>query len=155
MPADPRPAPAQQHPASPGNDPQGPARERAGAPSARAILITDAAWDVIVGAALIASTITAVTRPLGAASLRPWPVPAVIGAGCLTVAALLLVASTGPDAAGMCRLIWRPNLLTAVAGVALLLALPRLAHSYVIGLVIVSIGCAVFGTLEWTAARQR
>lgn len=122
-----------------------PVAESTAVPSPRAILVADAAFDVLVGAALIASTISWAARTLGAGSLKPWPL-FVVGAGCLVVAILLLAASTGPDAAVVCRLIWRPNMLTTVAGVALLLAFPHLAHPYVVGLAVASIGCAVFAT---------
>lgn len=132
-----------------------PVAESTAVPSPRAILVADAAFDVLVGAALIASTISWAARPLGAGSLKPWPLFVVIGAGCLAVAALLAAASTGPDAAVMCRLIWCPNMLTTVAGVALLLAFPHLAHPYIVGLAVASIGCAVFATLQRTTGKRR
>jgi hypothetical protein len=145
----------EQHTAIIGDDRQGPASEATSVLSPRAILIADGVFDILVGAALIASIISSATHPLGAASLTPWPLFVVIGMGCLAVSGLLLAASTGPDAVVMCRSIWLPNMLSTVAGMALLLAFPQLAHPYVVGLAVASIGCAVFGTLEWTTGRQR
>lgn len=161
MPADPEPTHAppverpEQHAAIIRDGRQGPASERTSMLSTGAILIADGVFDLLVGAALIASTITPAARVLGAGSLKPWPLFVVIGVGCLAVSGLLLAASTGPDAAAMCRSIWLPNMLSTVAGVALLLVFPHLAHPYVVALTVASIGCAVFGTLEWTTSRQR
>lgn len=140
-----------QHAGNVGNDQQRPVIAQRGVPSARAILVGDGAWDALIGVALIASTIASVTRPLGAGSLKPWPLFVVLGVGCLAVSALLLAASTGPDAAASCRSIWLPNMLTTVACVALLLAFPHLAHPYVVALAMMGIGCAVFAAFEWTA----
>jgi hypothetical protein len=134
---------------------QGPTSERTSMLSAGAILIADGVFDLLVGAALIASTITSASGLLGAGSLKPWPLFVVIGAGCLAVSGLLLAASTRPDAAAMCRSIWQPNMLSTVASVALLLVFPHLAHPYVVALTVASIGFAVFGTLEWTTSRQK
>jgi len=82
------------------------------------ILLADAAWDLIAGAALIAASTASVTRPLGAGPLRPGPLPVVLGAGCLAVAALMLHASTRPQAAAACRLIAPGNVAGAIAAIA-------------------------------------
>jgi hypothetical protein len=118
VPGDPEPThapPAErpaQHAAIIRDDLQGPASERTSMLSTGAILIADGVFDLLVGAALIASTITSASRLLGAESLKPWPLFVVIGAGCLAVSGLLLATSTGPDAAAMCRSIWLPGLTT-------------------------------------------
>lgn len=122
-------------------------------PFPRMILIADAAWDAIVGAALIAASTASVTRPLGAGPLRPGPVPIALGAVCLAVAALMIHASTGTQAAAFCRLIAPGNVAGAIAALALLVAFPDTAHPYVAALAIGGTGCAVFATLEYQAQR--
>jgi hypothetical protein len=122
-------------------------------PSPRMILIADAAWDAIVGAALIAASIASVTRPLGTGPLRPGPVPIALGAVCLAAAAFMLHASTGAQAAAFCRLIAPGNVAGAIAALALLVAFPGAAHPYVAALAIGGTGCAVFATLEYQAQR--
>jgi hypothetical protein len=123
------------------------------APSPRMILIADAAWDAIVGAALIAASTASVTRPLGTGPLRPGPVPVALGAVCLAVAALMIRASTSTRAAAFCRLIAPGNLAGAIAALALLIAFPGAAHPYVAALAIGATGCAVFATFEYQAQR--
>jgi hypothetical protein len=113
--------------------------------------LADAAWDVIAGAALIAASAASVTRPLGAGPLRPGPVPVVLGAVCLAVAAIMLHASTGTQAAAACRLIAAGNVAGATAAIALLIAFPDAAHLYVVALAAGGAGCAVFATLEYQA----
>jgi hypothetical protein len=127
--------------------------EPGASPSPRMILIADAAWDAIVGAALIAASTASVTRPLGAGPLRPGPVPVALGAVCLAVAALMIRASTGTQAAAFCRLIAPGNAAAAVTALALLIAFPGAAHLYVAALAIGGTGCAVFATLEYQAQR--
>jgi hypothetical protein len=117
------------------------------------ILLADAAWDVIVGAALITASAAAVTRPLGAGPLRPGPIPVVLGAACIAVAALMLYASTGTQAAAVCRLIAPGNAAGAIAAIALLVAFPDAAYPYVVALAAGGAGCAVFATLEYQAQR--
>jgi hypothetical protein len=119
--------------------------------SARAVLAADAVWDALVGIALIVAAVGSATRPLGAGALRPWPLPVVLGIACLAVSVLLLHASAGTQAPDACRLIWPGNAAGTIAGVALLLAFPHLAHPYVVALAIASIGCAVFAILERVA----
>lgn len=135
-------------------DQQGRGIEQADVLSAGTILVADGAFDVLVGAALLAGTVASATRPLGAGSLRPWPLFVAIGVGCLAFSALLFAASTGPGAKAFCRSIWLANVLTSAACVALLLAFPHLAHLYVVTLAVVGVGCAVFASFEWTAGRQ-
>ena len=132
------------------DDPQPTPTEPTRGPAPRAVLVADGVFDALVGIGLIGGTIVSVTRPLGAESLRPMPLFVGIGVGCLAVSALLLAASVRPDAAVSCHLIWLPNMLTTMACVALLLALPHLAHPYVVALALTGTGCAVFATLEWT-----
>lgn len=140
----------QQRMANVGNDrPRGGVKHR-DVPSVRVILIADGAFDVLVGVALLAGTISSVTRPLGAGSLRPWPLFAAIGVGCLVFSAVLLAASTRENVEAWCRSIWLANMLTTAACVALLLAFPHLAHPYVVALAITGIGCAIFAILEWS-----
>lgn len=115
------------------------------------ILIADAAWDAIAGAALIAASIASVTRPLGAGPLRPGPVPIALGAVCVAVAALMIRARTGTQAAAFCRLIAPGNVAGAIAALALLIAFPDAAHPYVVALAVGGTGCAVFATLEYQA----
>ncbi len=117
------------------------------------ILLADAAWDLIVGAALITASVAAVTRPLGAGPLRPGPVPVVLGAVCIAIAALMLHASTDTRAAAVCRLIAPGNVVGAIAAIALLIAFPDAAHPYVAALAVGGTGCAVFATLEYQAQR--
>lgn len=119
------------------------------------ILIADAAWDAIVGVALIAASIASVTRPLGAGPLRPGPVPIALGAVCLAVAALMVHASAGTQAAAACRLIAPGNVVGVLAAIALLIAFPDAAHPYVVALAAGGAGCAVFATLEYQAAGAR
>jgi hypothetical protein len=104
--------------------------EPGASPSPRTILIADAAWDAVVGAALIAASAVSVTRPLGAGPLRPGPVPVALGAVCLAFAALVIRASTGTQAAAFCRLIAPGNAAGAIAALALLVAFPGAAHPY-------------------------
>jgi hypothetical protein len=121
------------------------------APSARTILIADAAWDVLLGAGLIIATVNSAAAP----ALRPWLLFAVLAAACLAGAAFLLYLSTRPQAATACRSISPANMAATIAGITLLLAFPHLAHAYVVALAIASTGCAVFAVLEWSAgARQ-
>jgi hypothetical protein len=127
--------------------------EPGASPSPRMILIADAAWDAIVGAALIAAPAASVTRPLGTGPLRPGLVPVALGAVCLAVAALMIHASTGTRAAAFCRLIAPGNAAAAVTALALLIAFPGAAHPYVAALAIGGTGCAVFATLEYQAQR--
>lgn len=119
--------------------------------SPRLILAADAAWDAIVGAALIAASITAVTRPLDAGPLRPAPVPILLGVVCLAAAAVLVRASTGTQAAAFCRLIAPGNAAGAIAAVALLIAFPSTAHPFATALAVISTGCAAFAALEYQA----
>lgn len=121
--------------------------------SSRMILLADAAWDAIVGAALMAASIASVTRPLGTGPLRPGPVPIALGAVCLAVAALMIHASTGTQAAAVCRLIAPGNAAGAIAALAALIAFPDAAHPYVVALAVGGTGCAVFATLEYQAQR--
>ncbi len=123
--------------------------------SPRMILMADAAWDAIAGAALIAASTASVTRPLGAGPLRPGAVPVVLGAVCLAVAALMLYASVGTQAAAVCRLIAPGNVAGAIAALALLIAFPAAAHPYVAALGLAGTGCAVFATLEYQAQRPQ
>lgn len=144
------------HPArSTAHDHQGRAGEHGAGPRARVVLIADSAWDALVGAALIAATVNGATRPLGAEGLRPWPLFAALGAGCLAVAGFLLYAGAETRAAAACRSVSAANMVSAVAAVGLLLGFPRLAHPYVVALAVAGIGCAIFAGLEWTAAGQR
>lgn len=122
-------------------------------PSPRIILVADAAWDAIVGAALIAASVASITRPLGTGPLRPGLVPIGLGAVCLIVAALMTHASTGDQAAAVCRLIAPGNAVGSIATIALLIAFPAIAHPYVAALAVVGTGCAVFATLEYQAQR--
>jgi hypothetical protein len=115
------------------------------------ILAADAAWDALVGAALIAASIAAFTRPLGTAPLRPGPVPIIVGTVCLAAAAVLVHASTGTQAAAFCRLIAPGNAAGAIAAIALLIAFPSAAHPYVTALAVISTGCAAFAALEYQA----
>jgi hypothetical protein len=121
----------------------------------RVILIADAAWDALLGGALIAASAGSVTRPLGAGPLRPAPVPVAVGAGCLAIAALVLCASTGTQAAAACRLVAPANAAGAIAGIALLILFPAAAHPYVAALAVASTGCAVFAPLEYQAQRPQ
>jgi hypothetical protein len=82
-----------------------------------------------VGAALITASVAAVTRPLGAGPLRPGPVPVVLGAVCIAIAALMLHASADTQAAAVCRLIAPGNVVGAIAAIALLIAFPDAAHT--------------------------
>jgi len=121
----------------------------------RMILMADAAWDALLGGALIAASASSVTRPLGAGPLRPAAVPIIAGAACLAVAALMLYASTGTQAAATCRLVAPANAVGAIAGIVLLITVPAAAHSYVVALAVASTGCAVFATLEYQAQRPQ
>jgi hypothetical protein len=122
-------------------------------PSSRTILVADAAWDAIIGAALIAASAASVTRPLGAGPLRPGLAPIGLGAVCLVVAALMIHASTGDQAAAACRLIAPGNAVGSIAAIAALIAFPAAAHPYVAALAVVGTGCAVFAALEYLAQR--
>jgi 3-oxoacyl-[acyl-carrier protein] reductase len=122
-------------------------------PSARMILIADAAWDAIAGAALIAASAASVTGALGIGPLRPGPVPICLGGVCLAAAVLLIHASTGPQAAAVCRLIAPGNAGASIAALALLIAFPGASHPYVTALAVTGVGCAVFATLEYQAER--
>ena len=111
MPGDPEPthAPLVERPEQPAaiicDERQGPASERTSMLAAGAILIADGVFDLLVGATLIASTITSASGLLGAGSLKPWPLFVVIGAGCLAVSGLLLAASTSrSETAGSYRI---------------------------------------------------
>jgi hypothetical protein len=91
--------------------------EPGASPSPRMILIADAAWDAIVGAALIAASAASVTRPLGTGPLRPGLVPVALGAVCLAVAALMIHASTGRFLPGVLRCLVCHSLEAAGRGV--------------------------------------
>jgi hypothetical protein len=123
--------------------------------SARAILIADSIWDALLGAGLIVATVSTVTRPLGAGPLRPWPLLAVLGAACLASSAFLLYASAQNEAGNVCRSVSPANMAATVAGVALLLAFPHPAHTYVVAVAIASIGCAIFAVFEWTIRTEQ
>ena len=123
--------------------------------SARTILIADSIWDLLLGVGLIIATVSAITRPLGAEPLRPWPLPVALGAICLAASAFLLYASVSGETIAVCRLVSPGNMAAAVAGVAVLLAFPHPAHTYVVALAVASIGCAVFAVFEWTARTGR
>ena len=127
----------------------GPPGRQAGA-SARAILIADSVWDALLGVGLIVATFSAVTRPLGAGPLRPWPLLAALGMACLAASAFLLYASHQAGAASVCRSISPANMAATIAGIALLLAFPHPAHPYVVALAVASVGCAIFAVIEWT-----
>jgi hypothetical protein len=121
--------------------------------SPRMILIADAAWDAIVGAALIAASTGSVTRPLGAGPLRPGLVTTALGAVCLAVAALMILAGMCDQAAAVCRLIAPGNAAGSIVAISALIAFPAAAHPYVAALAVVGTGCAVFATLEYQAQR--
>jgi hypothetical protein len=133
-------------PEPPGSQPGGPART---------ILIADSVWDLLLGVGLIVATVSAVTRPLGAEPLRPWPLPVALGAACLAASAFLLYASARGEAVNVCRLISPGNMAATVAGVALLSAFPHPAHTYVVALAVASVGCAIFAVFEWTVRTEQ
>lgn len=123
--------------------------------SARAILLADSVWDALLGAGLIVATVSAVTRPLGAGPLRPWPLLVALGAVCLAASAFLLYASTQNEAVNVCRSVSPANMAATVTGVVLLLAFPHPAHTYVVALAVASIGCAIFAVFEWTTRAEQ
>lgn len=123
--------------------------------SARTILIADSVWDLLLGVGLIVATVSAITRPIGAEPLRPWPLPVALGAVCLAASAFLLYATARGEAVTVCRLVSPGNMAATVVGVALLSAFPHPAHTYVVALAVASVGCAIFAVFEWTVRTEQ
>jgi hypothetical protein len=121
------------------------------------VLRADTAWELVLSIGLILAAVGSVTRSLGAAALQPRFIPAVVGAGCLALAAFVFYASRQPqaDAAAACRPLAVANLCAAALAIGLLIGFPGAAHLYVVALAIASTGCAMFATVEWVIGRPR
>jgi hypothetical protein len=119
------------------------------------VLRADTVWELLLGIGLILAAVGSVTRPLGAAALQPRFIPAVVGVGCLGLAAFVLYASKQPqaDAAAACRPLAAANLCAAALAIGLMIGFPGAGHPYVVALAIASTGCAMFATVEWVIGR--
>lgn len=121
------------------------------------VLRADTVWELLLGIGLILAAVGSVTRPLGAAALQPRFIPAVVGLGCLGLAALVLYASRQPqaNAVAACRPLAVANLCAAALAIGLVIGFPAAGHLYVVALAIASTGCAMFAAVEWVIGRPR
>jgi len=118
----------------------------------RRILLFDAAWDFLLGIAILSLPWTA--EPLLGFRLGNWwPLAAISGVGCMAFAGVLVRGAGGARPKEICTIAAIANGLGAGFLMAIVALVPGLDQAANITLLVVALVCGGFAFIEWRQVR--